>query len=185
MVHQGLRISSSGELESVGQLRMPAHFTLHLQDDDEGGPDIALTWQIRGGVPECVEVHIMATETGHEVRVTGLRGVRVEDLLDSTIKWMMSQHRMGGDAPTWFSFAEGSREAIGQVQAARASRKVKITDDLLQEVAKVYRANASDRPTQAVASHFDRGHSAAALYIKRARERGFLGPAIKGKAGEQ
>src|SRR5215218_9740704 len=127
MVHQGLRISSSGDLESVGQLRMPARFTLHLRDDDEGGPDIDVTWQIRGGVPECVDVRITATETGHEVRVTGLRGVRVEDLLDSTIKWMMSQHRMGSDAPTWFSFAEGSREAIGQVQAARAGRKVKIT----------------------------------------------------------
>src|SRR5215207_6036689 len=112
MVHQELRISSSGELESVGQLRMPARFTLHLRDDDDGDPDIDLTWQIRDGVPECVDVHITATETGHEVRVTGLRGVRVEDLLDSTIKWMMSQHRMGSEAPTWFSFAEGSREAI-------------------------------------------------------------------------
>ena len=54
----------------------------------------------------------------------------------------MSQRRMGSDAPTWFSFAEGSREAIGQMRAARAARKVKITDDLLREVADVYRANA-------------------------------------------
>jgi hypothetical protein len=46
------------------------------------------------------------------------------------------------------------------------------------------RANVSDKPTEAVAEHFDKGHTAA-LYIKRARERGFLGPAIKGKAGEQ
>jgi hypothetical protein len=185
MVHQGFSISSSGELESVGQLGLPARFTLHLRDDDDGGPDIDATWQIRGGVPECVDVHITATEPGHEVRVTGLRGVRIEDLLDFAIKWMLSQQRMGRDAPTWFSFAEGSRQAVAQVQAARAARKIKITDEFLAEVAEVYRANASDRPTQKVAEHFDKGHSAAALYIQRARKRGFLGPAIKGKAGEQ
>ena len=68
---------------------------------------------------------------------------------------------------------------------ARASRKVKITDALLREVASVYRANVNDRPTEAVAEHFGRQHRTATQYIKRARERGFLGPAIKGKAGEQ
>jgi hypothetical protein len=185
MVHQEFKISSSGELESVGQLRMPARFTLHLRDDDEGGPDIDATWEIRAGVPECVDVHITATKTGHEVRVTGLRGIPVEDLLDFTIKWMMSQHRMGSNAPTWFSYAEGSREAVRQIQTARAARKVKITDEFLAEVAVVYRANVSDRPTQAVAEHFCKQHSAAALYVKRARERGFLGKATKGRAGER
>jgi hypothetical protein len=185
MVHQEFSISSSGELESVGQLKMPARFTLYLRDDDADGPDIDATWQIRAGVPECVDVHIAATETGHEVRVTGLRGIRVEDLLDFTVKWLMSQHRMGSNAPTWFSFAEGSREAIGQVQAARAARKVKITDEFLAEVAEVYRANVSDRPTQAVAEHFGKQRSAAALYVKRARERRFLGKATKGRAGER
>jgi hypothetical protein len=185
MVHQEFKISSSGELDSVGKLRMPARFTLHLRDDDEGGPDIDVTWGIRGGVPECVDVHITATETGHEVRVTGLRGIPVEDLLDFTIKWMMSQHRMGSNAPTWFSYAEGSREAIRQVETARAARKVKITDEFLAEVAEVYRANVADRPTQAVAEHFDRGHSAAALYVSRARVRGLLRPATKGTAGER
>jgi len=49
----------------------------------------------------------------------------------------------------------------------------------------VYRANVNDRPTEAVAEHFGRQHRTATQYIKRARERGFLGPAIKGKAGEQ
>jgi hypothetical protein len=77
----------------------------------------------------------------------------------------------------------GSRS--GHKSRARAARKVNITDDVLREVAEVYRANVSDRPTLAVAEHFDKGHSAAALYVKRARERGFLGPAAKGKAGEQ
>lgn len=60
-----------------------------------------------------------------------------------------------------------------------------ITDELLREVADVYRANVDDRPTIAVAEHFGRQHRTAALYVKKARERGFLGAAAVGKAGEQ
>ena len=86
--------------------------------------------------------------------------------------------------PFWFDFDRG-RDAVAQTEAARAARKVKITDDLLREVADIYRATVFDKPTETVAEHFDKQHRTAALYIKRARERGFLGPAIKGKAGEQ
>jgi hypothetical protein len=56
---------------------------------------------------------------------------------------------------------------------------------MLREVAAVYRANVSSRPTEAVAEHFDRRHRTAALYVKRARECGFLGPATRGRAGER
>ncbi|MGH3475325.1 MAG: hypothetical protein ACRDQD_00645 [Nocardioidaceae bacterium] len=68
---------------------------------------------------------------------------------------------------------------------ARAARKVEITDDLLREVAGIYRANVTDRPTEAVAEHFDKAHRTAARYIELAREAGFLGAATRGKAGEQ
>jgi hypothetical protein len=76
-------------------------------------------------------------------------------------------------------------EAARAARDARAARRVKITDALLREVATVYRANVNDKPTEAVAEHFGRQHRTATHYIKRARERGFLGSAIKGKAGEQ
>ena len=76
-------------------------------------------------------------------------------------------------------------EPVGTMRRARAGRKVKVTDDLLREVAEVYRANVSGKPTEAVANHFDRSHRTATLYIKRARDNGFLGAAIKGKAGER
>jgi hypothetical protein len=190
MVYRDFNIATSEQLEPVGQLRMPARFTLHLRDDDEGGPNLDLTWQVRNGAPECTDVNITAAEKGHEIRVTGLRGIRVEDCLERTVRWMMSTRTDGSDEPQlpekthWFDFATG-REAVRQTRAARAGRRVKITDNFLREVAEVYRANVADRPTQSVAEYFDRGHSAAALYVKRARAAGFLGPTTKGKAGER
>jgi hypothetical protein len=113
-----------------------------------------------------------------------LRADRVPRISSQRSDW--PSNPTGGEietAPFWFDFDRG-RDAVAQTGAARAGRKVKITDALLRELADVYRANVSDKPTEAVAEHFDKGHTAA-LYIKRARERGFLGPAIKGKAGEQ
>jgi len=54
---------------------------------------------------------------------------------------------------------------------------------MLREVATIYRASVSDKPTEAVAEHFGKQQRTAALHIKLARERGFLGPPTKGKRG--
>jgi hypothetical protein len=184
------KVTASDELAAVGQMQMPERFTLHLFEDDAGGPNIDLTWQIRNGAPECVDVHITRTEGGHEIRVSGLAGVRIEDCLEVAVYWLMSARVDGGSEPElpdkthWFDFGR-AREAVSETRTARAARKVKITDGFLREVAEVYRANLADRPTEAVAEHFDKQHRTAALYVKRARERGFLGAAIKGKAGER
>src|SRR5829696_3111657 len=210
MAYRIYDVTASDELASVGNLQMPAIFTLHLFDHDSGEPNINLTWQVRNGAPECIDVHIERAEGGHEIRVSGLAGIRIEDCLGLAVKLMLSLRDDYSDEPgptnraiaawlepatlttageiqtarQWFDFDRG-RDAVAQTQAARGARKVKITDALLREVADIYRANVSGKPTQAVAGHFDRGHRSAALYIKRARERGFLGRAIKGKAGEQ
>jgi hypothetical protein len=69
---------------------------------------------------------------------------------------------------------------------------VKITNDLLREVAGIYRAYVTDNPTQAIADHYDKSHRTAGGYVKAARERidpdtgkPFLGPALRGRAGEK
>ncbi|MGH7747559.1 MAG: hypothetical protein ACREQ5_22790, partial [Candidatus Dormibacteria bacterium] len=60
------------------------------------------------------------------------------------------------------------------------------TDEKLRQVTDVYRAAvaAGKRPTQAVADqlHYKRAH--AGRLVMQARQAGFLGPAVKGKAGE-
>jgi hypothetical protein len=190
MGYQQFDVTASKEQASVGQMQMPARFTLHLFDHDSGGPNIDLTWEVRDGVPECADVHITRSEGGHEIRVSGLAGVRIEDCLEIALRRMLWVRVDGSGVPEppdkthWFDFGRG-REAVAQTRTVRAARKVKITDDVLREVADVYRDNISDKPTEAVAEHFGKQHRTAALYIKRARERGFLGAAIRGKAGEQ
>ena len=187
MAYRDWNVTASDDLASVGQMQMPARFTLHLRDDDNGRPNVDLTWQVRDGAPKCTEVHIAAAEQGPEIRVTGLAGIRIEDCLERTVWWLMSVRVDGSDEVQlpdkthWFDFGR-AREAVAQT---RAARKVKITDGVLQEVADIYRANVSDKPTEAVAEHFGKQHRTAALYINRARKRGFLGEAIKGKAGER
>src|SRR5918994_4204833 len=192
MAYRIYDVTASDELASVGHVQMPAIFTLHLFDHDSGEPNINLMWQVRNGAPECVDVHITRAEGGHEIRVSGLAGVRIEDCLGLAVKLMLSlrDDRAEDDEPgptdraiaawlepvkptageietarLWFDFDRG-RDAVGQTQAARAGRKVKITDALLREVADIYRANVSDKPTKVVAEHFDKAHRTAALYIK-------------------
>jgi len=65
----------------------------------------------------------------------------------------------------------------------RESRR-HVTDDVLREVAQIYRDNVDGNPTAAVARHTGRAHRTAALYVQKAREKGFLGPSIGRKAGE-
>ena len=168
------------ELVQVGLAMVPKRFTVHLVDLENHGPDIKLTFEVRGGHYECREVRLVSPDdAGREVSSSDLCSIRIDDALEMATRVI---YYTGGDEDN--EIARGV-EAEREVRKARAARKVKITDTLLREVARVYKANVSHKPTEAVATHFDRQHRTAALYVKRARERGFLGPAIKGKAGEQ
>jgi hypothetical protein len=173
----------AAELVPVGAVYLPPSFTAHYEDDDAGAPDVALTFEIRDGVPECRDVRITATKDGHEVRHSGIVGVRIEDALDESIRNLI----IGG--PTATGPGDKSperprivRSAIRQSQTARTSRRVVITDALLREVVEIYGANIQHEPTQAVADHFGKKHRTAALYVQRAREAGLLPPTTRGKA---
>ena len=63
-------------------------------------------------------------------------------------------------------------------QAHAPHRRRWITDELLAEVADVYRANP-DAPTKAVREHFQISPANASRYVKQARERGLLEPRSK------
>jgi hypothetical protein len=191
MTWKGFDVIRSEEVEPVGraQIPIPKTFTLQLRDDHLGQPDVEVTWQVRDGKPECTAVTFTAAE--QEVRTSWMCRVRLDGLLDSVIRWMMSGtisleddtgQLLNEDGAGGFQLEPGPVEAAA---AVRTARKTKITDDLLREVADVYRANVDDKPTIAVAEHFGREHRTAALYVKKARDRGFLGAAMRGKAGEK
>jgi hypothetical protein len=75
-------------------------------------------------------------------------------------------------------FATGSR---------RPRQGSPLTDDNLRQVAELYRVavERGDPPTQTVADAMHVARSTAARWVGAARKRGFLGPAVRGRGGEQ
>ncbi len=72
-------------------------------------------------------------------------------------------------------------EAAKVVQRARSASRQVITEETIREVARVYRANATRRPTQAVAKAFGVQHRTASKYVRRARDIGLLPETTAGK----
>jgi len=171
---------------------MPRQFSVQVSasDDEAEEPDVELFFEVRDGVPECRGLHVTATEHGPELRCADWIGISKDNLLELAVQSLI-KHDVLSDGRTALlplsdisDFGGNPRRGVQEVRRARAARKVKLTDDMLRRVADVYRAHPR-RPTTAVAEHFDKSHRTAAYYVERARQKGFLGAAMKGKAGEQ
>jgi hypothetical protein len=80
----------------------------------------------------------------------------------------------------------GERDALEERFGRRPRRGSPITDANLNAVAERYREalERGDPPTQSVARELNVARSTAARWVTKARERGFLGPALQGRAGE-
>jgi hypothetical protein len=132
-----------------------------------------------GGRPRIIAVHIIGR--GRDVYSSDLRRMRsLEDVVEAA--WVAISHR---DAFVIGDSLEEVSESIERVAAEQmdANRRTvrglrrqvrrKVTPELLEEVAEVYRANlATGKPTLAVREHFELAESTASLYVKRARDAG-------------
>lgn len=67
-----------------------------------------------------------------------------------------------------------------------AGRRVRLTDEMLEQVASTYRSAFAQgkAPTKAVAASFGVSHSSAARWVGRARDEGYLEQTTAGRAGE-
>lgn len=79
-----------------------------------------------------------------------------------------------------------SRAVTPPLSVSQGRRNNRITDDLLRDVASVYREalRVGRPPTKAVEEEFHTSRPNAAKWVKRARAAGHLGPAIGTRAGE-
>ncbi len=182
---QTTRVTEQGGRVRLGDRIFPERFVLTMEYDD-GWPELRLDFAVVDGRPQCRGVHVTSSgDGGHEVQSSHLRLIRVNDLLEavttSVARRVVSEE--GGVLESVMDISDDTR--YGTIRQVRQVRKSRITDDVLREVAEVYRANVDNNPTEAVASRFGKAHRTAALYVERARRRGFLGAALKGKAGEQ
>jgi hypothetical protein len=161
---------------------VPATFSAVVQDQDPTAPAVAAEFMVLDGVPQCRELRFVSREGGREIRAADCKRARVEDWLEDAVASVAES----GSKDFLYPPTEKQRaETVRQVRVVRRESRRRITDNVLQEVAEVYRANLDDKPTEAVAKHFEKSHRTAALYVKLAREAGHLGKATKGKAGER
>ena len=193
-----------GDFTRVKDRVVPRAFDLRMEHED-ARPSVVLGFEIRDGVPQCRRAELLSTDDGREVLSSDLRGIKLEDLLESTMAAVAMVSTTSGLAgwedaplpdpaarPDLFSAAirpatggDDRTQTLMTVRAVRREARRKVTDEVLQDVARVYRENVGNNPTMAVAEFTGRAHRTAALYVKKAREAGYLGLAIKGKAGEQ
>lgn len=176
-----------GRHVQVGTRAVPEAFELSI-DRENGSPVLALGFEVRDGLPQCRRAELRSTDEGREVLSSDLRGVRVEDLLEQAVGavamlldddaergvWTLEPVTTGGEL----------RGTLAETRRLRRQARRRVTDELLREVAEVYRAHVDDAPTRAVAERTGRSHRTAALYVQQARQAGFLGAATHGRAGE-
>ncbi len=168
------------------ETRLPSAFTARYTPDS--GPAVELAVTIEGGSPVCQEIRVLRDPGGPSLTGTEIRRVPIVDVIEHACRQVavrfVEQFPDGSTAwePT-FDDEPARRTVARDVTTARQRRHV--TDDLLRDVARVYRANRDSSPTASVQETFTVSRATATRWIKLARERGFLGKAIKGKAGEQ
>lgn len=158
----------------------PRRFALRYRPvGDE--PEWRMLIEIRDGVPICISVAVDATEAGRGVRSGDLR-LSVEDYLELATENVSS--RLAG--PAYQQRIDDLRTGAARraIRTSRQSARRKVTDDVLRGVARIYRENLDNNPTEAVRAHLGVADRTARLYVRRAREAGHLGPALRGKAGE-
>jgi hypothetical protein len=160
------------ELIMGGKFLVPGKFTLNYTDNGSD-PDFELQFEVRDGAPQCRSMKITSHEDGGEIQGKHLRMLRLEDWLEIALSHvaMVIRERQGGEMMATPARDEVEmRDIIKHGRIARTDSRRAITDT---------------GPTRAVAEHFDKSLRTASLYVKQAREKGHLGKAIKGKAGEQ
>ena len=134
-------------------------------------------------MPRLVELSWRASEHQREIRQKDLRETTVATIFDDF--YVMTIIDVPDGEPVLNVGAEGSeqdRKMRGLLEELRVDKgKRRIPNELLSQVADVYRANIDHAPTEAVARTFGVRSCMASGYVQRASERNFLPPTKQGK----
>jgi len=103
-----------------------------------------------------------------------LAGAAPGEVVNATLTEMARYHADEGGEQ---EFAQASKT----IKEARSGSRRRLTDELLKQVAEIYRANLNDRPGEAVQAAYWVCPRQAARYIRAARDKGFLPPTTQGK----
>ena len=175
------RLMYSGEVMVAGDKWLPTWLEFETDGHDE--PNQYCRVEIRDDVPRLVELGWRAREHQREIRQKHLRGTEVSAIIDVLYAMTIVEVRDGkgilnlGDVGS-----EQDRRIRDFLYESRLDKgKRLVTDQLLRQVADVYRTNIDHAPTQAVARTFAVKSRMASKYVQQARDRGLLPPTTQGK----
>lgn len=175
----------AGEKTRWGDLVVPDEIAV-VFPGARNEPRVEMKLGVVGGVPSCLDLRLIAKEGAAGVRSTDLRRVTLENWIEDLFAVASMEVRDEKQDDSGYSASLGLPDVEGAIKAVRTARRGarrKLTDDVLREVAEVYRANAAKAPTQSVADHFGVSHRTAAFYVQRARTAGTLPETTRGKKG--
>lgn len=143
----------------------------------DGHPDASIRYEMRGGRPECVEIVIRAKPTGREVRTSDVATLHLESLaigMFTSLGLPVDRGDLIGDPPE-------QRAKERDVHSARTSRRGAVTREVLEDIARTYRANIDTAPVQIIAERHGLTPRTAARRVEQARAAGLLPKTEKGK----
>ncbi|HEY1843001.1 MAG TPA: hypothetical protein VGG53_22795 [Mycobacterium sp.] len=187
----GTRLDVSNDYEVVGDRWMPAWLELSLAGHDK--PNQFTRIEIRDGRPEVVAMSWSSSPGQREIKQNDLRHARVSSVLDEVytafiMRFDSENNRVelavgtkemserGEDVQGFYD----ARKFVDQTRAASSGNRA-ITDELLIQVADIYRRNIDRAPTQAVARTFGVKQRMASKYVERARLKNYLPPTKQGQ----
>lgn len=165
---------------------LPRQFFLHIRGDEKSAtvPTVALGFEVIDGNPQCRSVSVTSSTNGREIRAADVRKILVEDMLELAVSELALRIIEWEDNRIGMTDDTDPVEVRKSIRAVRRQSRTQISSEKLARVAEVYRANPH-APTRAVADEFGIAERTASLYVRRARDAGVLGEALKGKGGEQ
>lgn len=145
------------------------------------GVRLELRVAVADETPRCTAVTFRTLDGEGDMPAGVIRDFRLQDLIELACSRAVEPNAAGRDGwrlpfhdPAWLAADRRARKAVGGARR-------RYTDDMMREVAEVYTANVTSWPTRAVRERFGVAQSTAQLYVKKARQRGFLTvPAPKG-----
>ena len=144
---------------------------------------LELVITVADGMPRCTEVRMFATRDDVEVEARHLRDRKWENLIERACA-VAALSMTAEDEDTAVVVYEPidteseARQALAEIRRARrvgrrSARGQGYPDEMLRRVADAYN-HGGDRPTKAVRDAEGIPQSTAQLYVKKARERGFI-----------
>jgi hypothetical protein len=165
-----------GEFAELGEYVVPATFYLRFPNAP-GEPSLQLTFAVRDGAPVCTAATLESKPQGRELLPKDFNDVRrnLPSVTEQAFRGVMrvSQEHFPGPVD--------DATARRAYRSKRADTRRKITDELLREVAALYRDNLDSGPWRAITERYKVSRATAGRYVMLARQAGHLPPTTPGK----